>query len=239
MSSIAAVAPNRSSRARSASEGFRYQRLIAFTLVSVVVGAVANLAVAAACAMYGPILSTSESTVHTPPIAERRERFGTPTTTVHTETITCVGYQYCCRETTTGMTGGCVITMEPRMESCRAGWPLHAFAGVRDHNAPLGDATMWKPWGPVQATSFAFGPVVLQREFPVTPVWMGLAVNSSVFALTSFALLTGVGMARRHRRLRAGLCIHCKYPAGPSPVCTECGHTLPARHPTLNQQEPA
>ena len=32
---------------------------------------------------------------------------------------------------------------------------------------------------------------------------------------------------RDQRRVRRGLCQKCSYPAGTSPVCTECGAALP------------
>lgn len=61
---------------------------------------------------------------------------------------------------------------------------------------------------------------------PTSPMPLGFAVNSLLFAAIPAAPVFLLGPIRRALRLRAGLCPRCKYPIGPSPVCTECGHAL-------------
>lgn len=189
-------------------------------------GATANLIIAAACALYGPVRSHAWTNTTTPPSAEWAD-FGTPVKWTTTETITCVGYQYTREDTQSKITGGCEIMVHDPIHHGRAGWPLHAFYGSRDPNQPSIQPTLWKP--PTAITPAPSRTITLVREFPLTPIWRGIAVNSSLFAGAFLILAIALKHLRRALRLRSGLCPHCKYPAGRSPVCTECGQPLPAR----------
>lgn len=70
------------------------------------------------------------------------------------------------------------------------------------------------------------------RRFPLRPVRIGFAINTAIFAFFLMAIWLGLRHIRTLLRLRADLCPRCKYPIGPSPVCTECGHTFSGqKHP--------
>lgn len=68
-----------------------------------------------------------------------------------------------------------------------------------------------------------------RTALPVLPIWPGFAVNTVLYAgglaLLSFSSAT----IRRAIRRRRHCCPACGYPVGESPVCTECGCTLPRR----------
>lgn len=61
---------------------------------------------------------------------------------------------------------------------------------------------------------------------PLRPVWPGLLCNSAFYGTILFALNLPIRRYVHRRRTRAGLCRHCKYPVGVSPVCTECGSPI-------------
>src|SRR6185369_3138761 len=63
---------------------------------------------------------------------------------------------------------------------------------------------------PIRGTPSAVGQAGF-RALPLRPVWAGLAADALVFAAAWFALLVGVGAARRARRRRRGLCEACGY----------------------------
>lgn len=95
------------------------------------------------------------------------------------------------------------------------GWPCvamwHVFAG---HN---------KLWP--ESDSAYLG----RMHFPLNIVWRGFLANTILYALAIWGLLAALRMMRTLLRVRAGLCPRCAYPAGPGPVCSECGNRLPAR----------
>lgn len=62
---------------------------------------------------------------------------------------------------------------------------------------------------------------------PLMPIPLGFAVNTALYAVAWLGLILVLLRARHDLRLRAGLCPRCKYPIGPSPVCTECGAKIP------------
>ena len=62
---------------------------------------------------------------------------------------------------------------------------------------------------------------------PYRPVWIGFSANTLMYALAVGGLFAGVSISRRAIRRKRGQCIHCAYPRGTSPVCTECGEPLP------------
>ena len=64
------------------------------------------------------------------------------------------------------------------------------------------------------------------RFIPLHPMWPGFAVNTVLYATILWLLICGPFALRRFIRLRRGLCPKCSYPAGESPVCTECGKAL-------------
>jgi hypothetical protein len=70
-----------------------------------------------------------------------------------------------------------------------------------------------------------------QRALALRPWWPGLAVDLLFWAALLWLLIRGPFALRRFLRLKRGLCPHCAYPMGQSPVCSECGRPLPAKLP--------
>ena len=66
-------------------------------------------------------------------------------------------------------------------------------------------------------------------HLPLRIVWPGFFGNTIIYAMAIWGLLLVLRACRAFRRMRAGLCPRCAYPAGPAPVCSECGNRLPPR----------
>lgn len=64
---------------------------------------------------------------------------------------------------------------------------------------------------------------------PTRPEPKAFAINTLLYGLPITLPLLVIHPVRRRLRRRAGLCAYCKYPIGPSPICTECGVPLPKR----------
>jgi hypothetical protein len=70
------------------------------------------------------------------------------------------------------------------------------------------------------------GARTINAELPVRPVWVGIALDTVVYGAALWLLVRSLGALRRGIRSRRGLCPGCAYPAGVSPLCTECGTAL-------------
>jgi hypothetical protein len=58
---------------------------------------------------------------------------------------------------------------------------------------------------------------------PLRPIWSGFAMNTLFYAAILWLLFAAPFALRRRRRIKRGLCPACAYPVGDSTVCTECG----------------
>lgn len=67
------------------------------------------------------------------------------------------------------------------------------------------------------------------RLFPLRPIPLGFVINTIFYATTLRLLFAAPGLVRRRRSIRRGLCAHCAYPVGSSPICTECGKPIAGR----------
>jgi len=124
------------------------------------------------------------------------------------------------------------------------GWPLPAVAAV-DHFIeprlgvrPAADFS-WEMGFPIPDWATHSG-LVTRKEtthLPIQPLWMGLALNSVVFALMLSGFSLVAGRIRGRFRLRRGVCPSCAYPIGTSPNCTECGQELPRTKIPLRMPE--
>jgi hypothetical protein len=65
------------------------------------------------------------------------------------------------------------------------------------------------------------------RVLPLRPLWPGFALNTLIFAAL-FGLVFVPSLLRKRLRRQNACCPHCGYPAGPSPICSECGHPRPS-----------
>lgn len=107
-----------------------------------------------------------------------------------------------------------------------AGWPLRSFCGT-DYITPglerftprvLADVPAWIKRG--------------GHKVPVSPLWLGLCVNSLLFAAPVFAAWRGRAWFVRRRWLRLGLCLGCGYPVRGLDRCPECGKPEEAKSAT-------
>ncbi len=73
------------------------------------------------------------------------------------------------------------------------------------------------------------GPMGLPRVLPVSPLWLGFAVNSCAYAAAIGLLVFGPLVVVRRLRPGRNLCPTCAYPIGASARCPECGNAVPAR----------
>jgi hypothetical protein len=74
---------------------------------------------------------------------------------------------------------------------------------------------------------------LIDDRLPYRPLFVGTLVNTAFYALVLWLPFFGIGVLRRRRRIRRGLCPSCGYPMGTSGVCTECGRELPKRSGAL------
>lgn len=133
----------------------------------------------------------------------------------------------------------------------RCGWPLASLQGhVLIDNAYFIDAsnfdskTSWHGAYPLRIDDRRDGrdPLSLglaATALPYRPILLGFAVNTLLFSAFLAAPFLILAPVRRRLRLRASLCPRCRYPMSASPVCTECGHTLPAKHAAITESGPA
>ena len=64
------------------------------------------------------------------------------------------------------------------------------------------------------------------RALPLRPIWLGIIVNTALYALIWSALLLGFATLRRWRRRRANRCPSCAYDMtglSATTPCPECG----------------
>lgn len=135
----------------------------------------------------------------------------------------------------------------PSFEEREAGWPMRClrvwWAAGDDRLDTPGEriqggvlASYWVyPWG-----STSFDPSMLhwntedEHAIPLTPMWVGLAVNAVFWALAWLAILQLLMLPLRlwlrwqwTRRERWGRCLACGYDSSaagePAATCTECG----------------
>ena len=97
------------------------------------------------------------------------------------------------------------------------GWPLNCMLSVRK-SIP---STLLVVNGiPITTTVVrVFEPNML----PTHPIWRGLLVNTSLYALSTWFVIFGRILLRNSIRRKRGLCIHCRYNVRELPVCPECG----------------
>lgn len=62
---------------------------------------------------------------------------------------------------------------------------------------------------------------------PMVPYWRGFIPNIAFWAWMSVLIHRFFRAALTSRRLARGLCPTCRYPIGPTPICSECGMQIP------------
>jgi hypothetical protein len=112
------------------------------------------------------------------------------------------------------------------------GWPhlaLHGGYGV-DLN-PEGTVYPWFALMLDQPPARTPNPLssAEARFLPLRPISPGFAVNTIFYAAILWLLILGPFVLRRFLRAKRHLCPWCAYPVGESVACTECGKPLPKR----------
>lgn len=193
----------------------RVRRLI----LALVLGAVANVAVAWGCAVWSWPLSGSadfqEVTGRFQTLWEKHAGSSGRAPTIESE-ITSFGL--------TGQSiGWHANNTAAYVTRTMVGCPCRSFQGV----GVFSPAT----------TATHTGGVVLslggrQVFLPYRPIWPGLLINTLIYAVPSWFLLAAgsIFFTRLQARLRARRdgCPTCGYPIGTSAVCTECGASIKA-----------
>ena len=126
---------------------------------------------------------------------------------------------------------------EPMQAAAEArGWPLLSmWHGVRYRDHVGGRGRMQSLGGfevsllPVWRDPTPFSNYDQPRTLPLRVIPSGFALSAAFYALLLWLIVTAPRAWRRRRRAKRGLCPHCAYPVGPSPVCTECGSPVQPR----------
>lgn len=89
------------------------------------------------------------------------------------------------------------------------------------------DVRFMRPRSPVAvwAARVSTIPIPNRMRLPIDPLWRPLLANTAIWS----AIVTGLVLGVRSRRVGAGQCPRCRYPIGVSEVCTECGAAIPAQ----------
>ncbi len=112
-------------------------------------------------------------------------------------------------------------------QAATAGWPLRALDwSIRKHAA--GRSSIYREGLRLPDTMAWLG-VAPDRRVPLRPLWLGFAVNTLFFAIVAASVWTPIVALRRYSRRRHGQCPACGYPVGVSAVCTECGRAVSPR----------
>lgn len=116
------------------------------------------------------------------------------------------------------------------------GWPMLAMWNGNARGQSLAGQTVNMVVSGIELPAVTSGSVLsgssnIERALPLGIIWLGFVVDSVIYATAWIILICGASWLlwtrRSQRRIRRGLCPACAYPAGTSPVCTECGRALP------------
>lgn len=109
--------------------------------------------------------------------------------------------------------------------------PWGFAVGLTRGRAYLNEASYLANWdyelGPARNGRNA-GVLGVNGHFEWSRVISRMSGDLTLIPLWPFFLATGAAWALTHERKPADdVCPHCRYPRGSSPVCTECGKSLP------------
>lgn len=110
-----------------------------------------------------------------------------------------------------------------------AGWPMRSFQGFVS-GGWLDPKDPRKLFPPQSLRAFTverqLKNITITRYLPYRPIWLGLILNTLLYAIVILTTMWLLLATRAKLRIRRNLCPNCKYPIGVSEVCTECGHNL-------------
>lgn len=135
---------------------------------------------------------------------------------------------------------GTATTRKWRQWVLRAGFPMRCFSLTRqvsetvssktDTHPPLAFATPTNASEGISVPDWT--PLCrdhMRRSIPTQPLWLGLFVNSVVWAAVLWLLWMAARLYRARSRVRRGRCPRCNYPIRTETAeCSECGQiTMP------------
>ena len=100
----------------------------------------------------------------------------------------------------------------------QTGWPLASMEGA-----------VWYSWTGLTVVDGMRDTSIGLGALPLRPMWVGTALDSSVYGAILWTGLLALRAIRGRLRVNRGLCPACAYPMGESDTCTECGKALPGR----------
>lgn len=204
--------------------GSQLRRRILIILFILVSGPILNVALAWACVCWSPTIDTRityNGLPHMPP----------PEVSIHPIQLI--------EERGLGITRSDrrqLMGTYTRTWTLSAGWPVHSVYLERirqEVNAHYYQPISWVPpsrwregllipeWVPW--CKHRIPGAIDQRYLPTRPIWRGCVFNSLFYSASLFIPVFGPAAIRRYHRSIRGRCVHCGYPRGSSPICTECG----------------
>jgi len=112
------------------------------------------------------------------------------------------------------------------LQDYRFGVPTGSLSWSRLRARARADTSWTESW----RHALAVPGVLAEKDtyrLPMRPIWLLFIANSSFYGALLWLLLRGPVALRRYLRVKRHLCATCGYRTGDSPVCTECGNTLP------------
>lgn len=111
-------------------------------------------------------------------------------------------------------------TMQGRfLTIVRAGWPVYSVEGIEWRVSRWAGGMITSDHHEFIRTSVRRG----ERFIPLSPLWLGLSLNSLFYAVMLFPAVVCPELARRAIRKRRGACVSCGYLVFGQPMCPECG----------------
>ena len=191
-------------------------------LLLLALGAVSTVAVAWACAWWGPI--GTWGTANGGGWVTRADHLGTTIVGSYPDFV--VGGQLAAHEDVIPAWAERQIAIRDNQWFFAAGWPLRALECRMDlPKSPDEEMRLvggfWlgaRPAPPIFSRGRSRAPAL-----PYRPIRLGFAINTLMYAVVLGLLFLAPGTVRRAYRARRQRCRRCGYPIGASPACAECG----------------
>jgi hypothetical protein len=122
--------------------------------------------------------------------------------------------------------GGAMSTMA----RAGLGWPFRAFQGVRAWDGIVDVRGAVSYWTPTSAFASSGYLRIGQTEYPLAPIWPGLALDIGMFVGLGVLAFAARDTWRWVRRVREGQCPGCRYDLTglqTGEPCPECGRATP------------
>jgi hypothetical protein len=123
------------------------------------------------------------------------------------------------------------------------GWPVLAMRFRQEADTARQSQQVFDAIGMPFRTPIPMTPRSSKEFLPIGLIWPGFAINTLFYAATLWSLFAALGVVRRWRRIKRGLCAKCAYDLRGSnaSACPECGTRVsrqPAAAPSTLRQGP-